>query len=143
MDDVLGIADDAFPLLQSAQLVRFYFRDDFQNLALADHFHRDARLERLVEDPVDILPELGSGDSHSFILTRTYDLDDSYVLLGELHQRLPGQHCLGILRGELLRLRGVIHGTELRPAHGTERGVLETLLGERFVMHGLGGFRIE
>src|SRR5438270_11985621 len=54
-----------------------------------------------------------------------------------------GQNGLSIGRGKLLRLHGMIHGTELGSAHGTEGGVFESLLGQRFVMIGASGVRVE
>src|SRR5262249_53575119 len=54
-----------------------------------------------------------------------------------------GQHRLRVGRGELLGLRGVVHGAELRSAHGAERCVLETLLRQRFVVVRLRRFRVE
>jgi len=74
MDDALGIADDAFPLLQSAQLVGLRFLNDPEDLPFPDHLDRDTRFESLIENAVEVFPELGSGHSH--------------LLLSQLHQRL-------------------------------------------------------
>ena len=74
MYDALGIADDAFPLLQSAQLVGLYFRNDPEDLPVPNHLDWNARLKHSIENAVEVFPELGSGDSH--------------LLLSQLHQRL-------------------------------------------------------
>jgi hypothetical protein len=61
-------------------------------------------------------------------------------------ERIPRprrQHRFGILGGKLLGFGRVVHRAELRTAHGAEGGVLEALLGQRFIVHSLGGFRIE
>src|SRR5579863_3306591 len=38
---------------------------------------------------------------------------------------------------------GDVHGAEFGPTHGAELGFLVKVVGERFVVHGLGGFGVE
>ncbi len=129
MYDALGIANDAFPLLQPTQLVGLHIRNDLEDLPFPDYLDRDTRFECLIENVVEVFPELGSGDSH--------------LLLSQLHQRLRRQHGFRIFRRELFGLGRMIHRAKLGTAHRAKGGILEAFLRQRFVMHGFSRLGVE
>src|SRR4029434_33015 len=53
------------------------------------------------------------------------------------------QYGSGVSGGKSFHLGGNVHGAEFRSAHGAEMRVLETFLGEGFVVHAAGGFGVE
>src|SRR6185312_2809417 len=53
------------------------------------------------------------------------------------------EHSGGVFFGEFLRFGGMVHGTKLRPTHGTEGRFLEAFFGKGFVVISAGGLRIE
>src|SRR5579864_6638365 len=60
MNDILGVAHNELPLLQSTEFVWLRFRDDRQNFAFADHFDGGPSFERLVKNAVQVFTELRS-----------------------------------------------------------------------------------
>jgi hypothetical protein len=56
MNEILGIPDDVIALFQTAELVWLGFGNDLEDAPFADHFHRNAGLESLIENVVYIRP---------------------------------------------------------------------------------------
>ena len=58
MHNALWVTAETVSLLQATQLGGSFFRDDLQDLPLSEYFHWRARLQGLVKNGVDILPQL-------------------------------------------------------------------------------------